>query len=1288
MQEFKGRKGLILLFGATVLTLLASSLASAQVDTGAILGTIEDPSGAVVPGAQVTIIDNGTGLTVSTTTSSLGSYIFTPVKIGTYTVTAQATGFEKTSQSNIVVHVQAQVKVDLTLHPGRVTTTVQVTNAPPELQTQDASTGEVVSGRLVNNLPLISRNYTFLAQLSAGVTANATSGGGRFNATGGIVSNGLGAELNNYILDGVDNNDDEVDFLAGTAYVNLTPPDAIQEFKTQTSDFSAEFGRAGGAVINATTKSGTNHLHGDLWEYVQNDDLNAASWGSNRVSQAKTYSNENTFGFTIGGPVVLPHIYNGHNKTFFFGDFQEIRIDNHALDTSDVPTTPEVSSGYTNYQDQFGVTTTENDIDYLGREFNSNSILDPATTRPVTAGQVDPVTGLTAIQTGYVRDPFYTCGSITGMTNFTTSAAENCMNILPATRLDPNAIKLLQLFPAQNLPIALSAPGSNGTSSNYAVTRAEPDNTAHFDVRLDHNFSAVDQLFGRVSYDNRSAFYPGGLVGLASNAGFGDGYITNISLNTMLSETHTFSPSLINELRIGFSRLHTVSNASLVNTPGVPAEFGIQGIPQYDGNYGLPTMSISGLSQLGAGEYAWPNWRFSNTWQLNENITKVLPHHTFKGGFEGQFIRFPWNDPTYPRGDFNFGTYTGIPNGCVAGTGLAGEPACSQQSQGGLGVADLLLTPIASTVPGGIDYVGGPSSMSASNDTEIDDVRHYYGAYFQDAWKITHRLTLNLGLRYEFFGQIRERYGADAIMDPGVYTSQNNELPPKTGQNTVSGAQYIINCASKNVALSPSFTSQLATEGIALTYSCQPGLMSSPLTDFSPRGGVAWQVTNKLVARMGYGIFFGGFQSIGGDPDPGFNYPFFTSLNNPNTTNYEPITFPDGQHATLERGLLDMEPTPNSPNFSAEGLSFESYQPNWKTGYTQEWNGSLQYALNPSQTVTVGYVANTSRHLMNDMKRNQPDVLLGKPLPNGYSGADYDPWPEFSNDVDYVASDGDAYYWSFQGTYQKRVSRGVEALADYTYSRCMNDLRNILGSFGDTFWDRLGGGVLPGYSIKNEYHFCGSDVPNLIHVSGTWQLPIGRGEYLGRNMNRVANAFVGGWSTQGIWTFESGFPFELGCTAVPISNPSAQTCNPDLVPGQPLYLHSGPDGGINEFLNPYAFTNPPSCIAPAGSTDAIGCTNGITVLGGRTFQAHAPTQDAINFSIFKAFRTTDRTQLQFRAEFYNILNHTTFGAPGNFNWTSAEEDIAAGKPFTFANITGTGPAYIPREIQFAMKFYF
>lgn len=1217
----------------------------AQVDTGGIAGTVKDQTGAVIPGAKVTLLNEGTGLALNTVTDNHGSYAFTPIKIGTYTVTASRTGFKQVTQHNIVVNVQAEVQVNLTLEPGTVKQTVEVTAAPPQLQTQNASTGLVVTARQVNDVPLATRNYTFLAQLAPGVTRIAPSRG--MDHTGSFVANGAGTELNNYILNGIDNNNDSVDFLNGAAYVALPPPDAIGEFKVQTSDFSAQFGRAGGAVVNATIKSGTNQVHGDAWEYLQNDAFDAAGYFENVQGVKVPKLTYNQFGAAIGGPVVIPHVYDGRNKTFIFGDYQGTRIATQAFEQASVPTAQEIASGFTNFQETFGAT---NQVvkDYLGRSFNANTIFDPATTRPVTAGQVDPVTGLVATKTGYVRDPFY-LGSLAGVTNFTTAGQEALMNVLPAGRFDSNALKILGLFPAPN-----AVGQANGTQNNFATNRARPESANHFDIRVDQDFSSKDQMFAVVSYNKLTQFIPGSIVGIGSNAGFGSGNISDFTMNDALSETHIFSPTLINEFRVGFSRLHTVDNPVLINQPGIPAQFGIQGISQANGNYGLPNINIAGLTGLGAGEFASPNIRFSTTWQIVDNLTKVYGKHTFKGGFEGQFLRFPWTDPTASRGVFNFGTYAGIPN-----------------VTGGSGMADLLLIPQKSTVPGGIDFVGGPSGVTASNISSIDDIRHYYGVYFQDDYKVTPAVTLDLGLRWEFFGQIVEKFGADAIFEPGLYS----------GLNQATGAAYVINSAIKNEPLSPSFISLLAKDGIALDYSSVPGLINTPLTDFSPRTGLAWQATKKLVMRLGYGIYFGGFQSLGGAPDPGFNYPNAVTLSNPPTDPAHPITYANGVNATLERGLLDMEPFPASPTFDAEGLGLTAFQNPWKTGYTQEWNVTFQYQATPNQTISVGYMGNTSRHLLNGDKRNLPNEILppGTKVTTGCPASASGskscvPFPNFGVNSDFVSPDGDSFYYAFQGTYERRFSNGLQAMADYTFSRCMTDARNILNSFGDSFFARAA--TIPGFGgLKADYRFCGSDLPNIFHGTAIWQLPVGRGQHFGRGMSKAANLLLGGWSAQTIVTMQNGFPFTVGCAVSTNGFPSSNNCVGDLTPGENLYSHLGPHG-ITQFLNPAAFTNPP--------IDTTFNQTDFAVFGGRPFQAHGPSYDDLDFSLFKEFQTSESTHLQFRAEFFNFLNTPQFGNPGNTN------NFFNTRVFT--NITGTVTNPVTgtetgRMIQFALKFY-
>src|SRR5712664_1001703 len=408
-----GRAPLLTLASLVVLLCSAAPL-RAQVDTGSILGTVSDTSGASVHGATVTLTNEGTNASLSTTTGSDRGYKFTPVRIGSYKLTATLQGFQTVTQKNVVVNVGADVVVDFSLKPGSVSETVEVASTIPVLETQDASVGQVVDSRSVNNLPLNGRNFTFLAQLAAGV--NTPQADTRGNAASGAFSaNGSRPAQNNYLLDGIDNNSDTVDFLNGTNFVVLPPVDAIQEFKVQTSDFSAEFGRSGAAVLNATVKSGTNNFHGTLWEFFRNDKLDAADFFENAGGIKKGELRQNQLGLSAGGPVLIPKLYNGKNKLFFFGDFEGLRRRQGTVLNGAVPTVAERNSNYTDFTDLLQSGNPQTDA--LGRTVPAGTIFDPATTRLVIAGQVDPVSGLlaptsTKVPAGtreYVRDPFGSC---------------------------------------------------------------------------------------------------------------------------------------------------------------------------------------------------------------------------------------------------------------------------------------------------------------------------------------------------------------------------------------------------------------------------------------------------------------------------------------------------------------------------------------------------------------------------------------------------------------------------------------------------------------------------------------------------------------------------------------------------------------------------------------------------------------------------------------------------------------------------------------------------------------
>ena len=361
-----------------LLLLILPQCVYGQVDEGSISGVVQDSSGAAVPNAQLTLLNTDQGITLQATTGGGGEYTISPVRIGHYTLTATAPGFSATTQQNITVAVGQHVQVNVKLALGAATQTIQVTSAPPELQTNDASTGQVIDQRNVNNLPLNGRNFTFLAQLSAGV--NTPQADTRGNAASGAFSaNGLRPSQNNYLLDGIDNNSNAVDFLNGTNFVILPPVDAIQEFKVQTGDFSAELGRSAGAVLNATIKSGTNSFHGAAWEFFRNDKLDAADWFENNAGIQKGELRQNQFGGSIGGPIIK-------DKLFFFGDYEGFRRVQGTVQTAGVPTLAERNSNYTNLSDLITGQSGPPRTDLLGRTIPFGTVMDPATTRNVTQG--------------------------------------------------------------------------------------------------------------------------------------------------------------------------------------------------------------------------------------------------------------------------------------------------------------------------------------------------------------------------------------------------------------------------------------------------------------------------------------------------------------------------------------------------------------------------------------------------------------------------------------------------------------------------------------------------------------------------------------------------------------------------------------------------------------------------------------------------------------------------------------------------------------------------------------
>ena len=469
---------MLLLTSILCFMVLAANPLSAQIDTGGITGTVTDSSGAIVPGATITLTNDATGVVLSTKSTSTGTYSLNAIRPGTYTLRAEAAGFQTFVDKGLEVHLQSTLTIDVPFTTGAVKQEVTVTAAAPLLQAENAAVGQTITSQTVNDLPLNGRNWTSLPQLAAGTsTAPVGNPSGTSGSTDSAYFSVDGVNLwqNDFRLNGINDN---IEIYGGSSVGSnaaiIPPPDAIQEFKLQNGNFNAEFGHSTGGVINAAIKSGTNRLHGDVWEYFRNTDLDANIFFSN--GQPVPAYHQNQFGATLGGPVYIPKIYNGKDRTFFFVDYQGNRLVTPAPATSTVPTQNMINSGFTNLQDLItysGGTGT----DVLGRTFSHGTILDPATTRPVVQGVVDPVTGLLATATGYVRDPFYT-GSLVGKTNFVGATSQ--LNVIPVGRIDPNAVKLLGLYPV---------PIYSGLANNFAWTPSQDETDNSWDIRIDETIN-------------------------------------------------------------------------------------------------------------------------------------------------------------------------------------------------------------------------------------------------------------------------------------------------------------------------------------------------------------------------------------------------------------------------------------------------------------------------------------------------------------------------------------------------------------------------------------------------------------------------------------------------------------------------------------------------------------------------------------------------------------------------------------------------------------------------------
>ncbi|HTM51598.1 MAG TPA: TonB-dependent receptor [Bryobacteraceae bacterium] len=647
------KSGALLLF-CSITTLLAQ-------DAGTIFGIVTDSSGAVVVGAKVSLLNVDTNVSQETQSDSSGEYIFTPVRIGNYTAKVAMSGFSTAVRPGLLLNVQQRMRVDFTLAVGAIDQSVEIRAESPLLETGTSSIGQVVQNKSILELPLNGRDYQQLAVLTAGTVPT----GGQSRGTADFSANGARPLNNNFLLDGVDNNSYVLDLQSFSTQAVSPSIDALQEFKVQNNNFSAEFGRYGGAVINATIKSGTNDLHGSVFEFLRNDALDANNFFNNRAGRSLPAFRQNQFGGTAGGPIV-------RNKLFLFGSYQGTRIAQGVTNVSTIPTQNERNGIF------------------------SVPVFDPATTRPNPSG------------TGSIRDQFPG-------------------NQIPSSRFDPTGKRTVDVYPAPNL----SGP------NNFILNPGNHTSSNQYDARFDLNLSSMDTMFGRYSLTDANGTTPGPLpapaVGQISSA-----RSPTTAHGAALSETHTFSPRIINDFRLGFNRLSTQRLTQVEER--LIEEYGFKGLPFFSIIGGLPAVSVTGFTGIGEGGTL-PNNKLSQVTQIADGVSIVHGSHTFKGGLDVRFIISNAFTPSGTRGSFAFnGTFTQDPQR-RAGTGS--------------GVADLLL--------------GVPGTASVTTPTIGDLRQRYYGFYFQDDWQVTKNLTLNLGIRWDMSSPFWDNYDrmSNFILEPG-----------------------------------------------------------------------------------------------------------------------------------------------------------------------------------------------------------------------------------------------------------------------------------------------------------------------------------------------------------------------------------------------------------------------------------------------------------------------------------------------------------------------------------------
>lgn len=1137
--------------------------AQAQQFTGTIRGTVLDSAGAVIAGAEVSVINIGTNETRTAMSEDNGNYVIPQLKPGTYRVTVRKNGFKLATVNEVKLDVQQIREIDISLTVGAATETVTVTaTGAAAIETTSPTVSQTIENKRVVDLPLNGRNPFSLATLSPGVIPAPGSSpfisGGR-NATSEVSIDGISnvnAENNVSILD-----------------LNYTPSvDAVQEFSVQTNSVSAEFGRLGGGVINLVTKNGTNQFHWTLFEFHRNSALDATNFFTNRAGQKKGSFRRNQFGGNLGGPII-------RDKTFFFVNYEGNRQGTAAVGTYTVPLAEWKRGDFSNLKNAAG---------------QPIIIYDPLTTKP------DPNT-----PGRFTRDPFPN-------------------NIIPANRINPVARNLMQFFPTANT----TPTNVNTQQNNYTVSGTNVSNSNRIDSRVDHNFSAAWRAFARFSIQFKDRSSPFNQFGSPATPA-GDGPTNNTAKSIAVDNLYTVSPSLFVNVRYGLNRKTNVrlplsSGFDITQLGFSPAIKAIADAAEF------PRFDINGITSLGQATFT-DLGIFQTTHTFNANVTKTYARHTLKMGMDYRKLMLNFLQLGQPSGQYSFnqGWTQRDPN---QGSGTAG-----------FGFASLLL--------------GTPASGNISHDPRPASANPYWAWYFEDNWKVSPKLTLTLGLRYDLDVPRTERFDRYSFFDFTATSPIADRVPTNE------------------------FFTKAALIG-AIRYVDADNRRQVPTdkNNWGPRFGFAYNLDNRTVVRGAYGIYYApsGFQAAGHTGSSGMigyraSSNMVVSLDGRTPIAFLDNPFPSGFNL----------PTGNSLGAATNiGLGIgEGVIPDDGTPYVQQWNLNVQRELPGQILFEAAYIGSKGTRLLNgesgltqsqlpasfmslgtrlqDQVTNPFFGIITNPssslrFATAARGQLLRPYPQYTGINAFRVPYGFSIYHGGTLKADKRFSNGMSFLVAYTWSKLIDDVSTTVGFLGQA------GARQDAYNRAAERSIGTQDIAHRVVSSFVYDLPFGAGKRFGKGWHPAVNWIAGGWQFNGIATFQSGVPIIIsqGANTAGIFNPSTR---PNWN-GSDANLNGSKADKLAQWFSRSAFS-----ITPAfqfGNAPRV--MPNLRMDGEKNF----------DLSLFKNnYFNEGKWNVQFRAEFFNAFNRVRFGGP------NGTVDNAA-----FGTVSGQGNG--PRQIQLALKLIF